>query len=102
MGAAPARPTTPNLNHGEGFGSPHPTEDTDMTASAWNTILTAPELDAHYALTASLDPRFAKGERTFYESRTPAQLRVLAAQAWDCCEPTGYQMARSYAALAEG
>lgn len=73
-----------------------------MTASAWNTILTAAELDAHYALTTSLDPRFAKGERTFYESRTPAQLRVLAAQAWDCCEPTGYQMARSYAALAEG
>ena len=25
-----------------------------MAASAWNTILTAPELDAHYALTASL------------------------------------------------
>ena len=70
-----------------------------MTASAWNAILTAAELDAHYALTASLDPRFAKSERTFYESRTPAQLRVLAAQAWDCCEPTGYQLARSYLAL---
>ena len=68
-----------------------------MTASAWNTILTAPELDAHYALTASLDPHFAKGERTFYESRTPTQLRVLAAQAWDCNDPTGYQLARSYA-----
>ena len=72
-----------------------------MTASAWNTILTAPELDAHYALTASLDPRFAKGERTFYESRTPTQLRVLAAQAWDCNEPTAYQLARSHAALVE-
>jgi len=69
-------------------------------ASAWNTILTAPELDAHYALTASLDPHFAKGERTFYESRTPTQLRVLAAQAWDCNDPTGYQLARSYLALA--
>ena len=72
-----------------------------MTASAWNTILTAPELDAHYALTASLDPRFAKDQRTFYESRTPTQLRVLAAQAWDCNEPTAYQLARSHAALVE-
>ena len=71
-----------------------------MTASAWNTILTAAELDAHYALTASLDPRFAKSERDFYESRTINQLRVLAAQAWDCNEPTGYQLARSYLALA--
>ena len=72
-----------------------------MTASAWNTILTAPELDAHYALTASLDPHFAKGERTFYESRTPTQLRVLAAQAWNCNAPTAYQLARSHAALVE-
>ena len=73
-----------------------------MTASPWNTVLTPAELDAHYALTASLDPRFAAGERAFYESRTSVQLRVLAAQAWDCCEPTSYQMARSYAPLAEG
>jgi hypothetical protein len=72
-----------------------------MTASAWNTILTAAELNAYYALTASLDLRFAKDERTFYESRTPAQLQVLAAQAWDCCDPTGYQMARSYNSLKE-
>lgn len=72
-----------------------------MTASAWNTILTATALDARHALTASLDPRFAKEERAFYESRTSAQLRALAAQAWDCCDPTGYQMAQSYAALAE-
>ena len=71
-----------------------------MTASAWNAILTAAELDAHYALTASLDPRFAQAERGWYESRTINQLRVLAAQAWDCNEPTCYQMARSYLALA--
>lgn len=71
-----------------------------MAASVWNTILTAAELDARYAFTASLDPRFAKGERDFYESRTINQLRVLAAQAWNCNDPTGYQMAQSYLTLA--
>ena len=70
--------------------------------SQWSHILTPAELEAHHALTASIDPRFAAGERAFYEGRTANQLRVLAAQAWDCCEPTGYQMARSYAALMEG
>ena len=73
-----------------------------MTSSPWNTILTAQELDAHYAITASLDPRFAREQRAFYEGRTLNQLRVHATQAWDCCEPTSYQMARSYAPLAEG
>jgi hypothetical protein len=72
------------------------------TASPWNTTLTTHELDAHYALTASIDPRFAREERAFYESRTLNQLKVLAAQSWNCCEPTGYQMARSYVALMEG
>lgn len=73
-----------------------------MTASPWNTILTTQELDVHYALTASIDPRFAREECAFYESRTLNQLKALAAQAWDCCEPGGYQIARSYAALMEG
>lgn len=63
------------------------------------SILTAAELDARYAFTASLDPRFAKGERDFYESRTVNQLRVLAAQAWDCNDLTGYQMAQSHLQL---
>ena len=72
-----------------------------MTASPWNTILTAQELDAQYALTASLDPRFAREQRAFYEGRTLNQLRVHATQAWDCCEPTAYQLARSHAALVE-
>lgn len=73
-----------------------------MAQSQWTDILSTAELDAHYALTASLDPRFAAGERAFYESRTASQLRVLTAQTWNCNEPTGYQLARSYAALAEG
>ena len=68
----------------------------------WSHILTAAELDAHWALTAKLDPRFARQCREFYESRTASQLRVLVAQSWDCCEPTGYQLARSHAALLGG
>jgi hypothetical protein len=73
-----------------------------ITHSQWNIILNRSELDAHFARTASIDPRFAAQERYFYESRRPSQLRVLEAQAWDCCDPTGYQMARSYLALAQG
>jgi hypothetical protein len=76
-------------------------KEIDMTASPWNTTLTTHELDAHYALTASIDPRFAREERAFYESRTLNQLKVLAAQAWDRCEPTAYQLARSHAAVIE-
>ena len=73
-----------------------------MAASQWSDILSSAELEAHYTLTASLDPRFAKEERAFYESRTVNQLEVLAAQAWNCNEATAYQLARSYAALADG
>lgn len=65
----------------------------------WHTLLTRAELEARHALTASLDPRFAAGERAFYESRSKAQLACLAAGAWDANEPTAYQLARSYAAL---
>ena len=37
-----------------------------MPASPWNTVLTAAEIDARYALTASIDPRFARGARAHY------------------------------------
>jgi FkbM family methyltransferase len=76
--------------------------ETKMATSQWSDILPPAALEAHYALTASLDPRFAKSERDFYESRTFNQLKALAAQAWDANEPTAYQLARSYAALVEG
>lgn len=67
--------------------------------SQWSHILTAVELNAHYALTASIDPAFAASERKFYETRTVNQLKALAAQAFDCCTPTAYQLAKSYLAL---
>lgn len=74
-------------------------QHTETTKSPWAHILSPAEIDAHHALTASIDPRFAATDRAFYESRTGAQLANLAAGAWNCNDPTGYQVARSYAAL---
>ena len=68
--------------------------------SPWNHILTREEITARHALTAKLDLAFANRERKFYETRTKAQLGTLASQAWNCNSPDGYQLARSYAALA--
>lgn len=70
-----------------------------MAASQWSQILTSEELQVQNDRTASIDPRYARRSRAFYESRTLSQLKVLAAQAWDCNEPGVYQLARSYAAL---
>lgn len=65
----------------------------------WSHILSREEIEAQHALTASLDPHFAREQRQFYEGRTASQLAVLASQAWNSNDPDGYQMARSYAAL---
>lgn len=72
-----------------------------MSSDQWNKVLSASELAASHAATAVIDPRFAKGDEAFYRSRSVNQLRALVHQAWLCCEPTGYQMARSYLALLE-
>lgn len=69
--------------------------------SPWTCTLTADELEAHYTLTASIDPSFAKRERTFWESRTEGQLRALAAQAWNTNDSDQYQIARTYLAMRE-
>lgn len=66
--------------------------------SPWVHLLTAEELEARHALTARLDPGFAKREREFWETRTAAQLRVLEHQALRCADADQYQRARSYAA----
>ena len=65
----------------------------------WNTIQTAAEIEARFADIAKLDMNFAAKERAFYSTRTLAQLRVLAAQAWDCNSSESYMLARSFAAL---
>lgn len=67
-------------------------------SSPWTTLLTAADLDARYALTASLDPAFARREREFYESRSANQLRALRTQAWNCSEGDAYQLAQTYLA----
>lgn len=69
--------------------------------SPWTHILSAAELDAQFALTASLDPRFARQQREWYETRSIAELKGAAAGAWNACEPDGYQLARSFIALKE-
>lgn len=67
--------------------------------SQWVHILSPSEIEAHHALTASIDPSFARGAREFYQARSANELRALAAQAWNCCCPTSYQLARSYLAM---
>jgi hypothetical protein len=68
----------------------------------WDQILFAPQIEAHHTLTNKIDPRFMISERTYYETRSIAQLRSLVCGAWTANDPTGYQLARSYLALREG
>lgn len=69
--------------------------------SPWSHILTPEEIDAYHALTASIDPRFARAERAEYQAMTAAQLRVAMSRAWLCNEACRYQLARSYLAMIE-
>lgn len=70
--------------------------------SQWSHILTADELDARFALTASLDARFARSQREWYETRTVNELRSAMNGAWNANDSDGYQLARSFLALKEG
>jgi len=69
--------------------------------SQWSHVLTAAEIEAQFALTASLDPSFARQQREWYETRTVAQLKGAAAGAWTANDSDGYQLARSFIALKE-
>lgn len=71
----------------------------EQAVSRWTRICTREEIEANNALTASIDPSFARLEKAFYESRTARQLRTLSGQAWNCNNIDGYCMARSYLAL---
>lgn len=62
----------------------------------WNRPLTAEELEAHYKLTESLDPAFARQDRAFWESRTRNQLSALRHQAWMTNDRDQYCMAQTY------
>lgn len=67
--------------------------------SLWNTTLTADELDARWARMAALDAAFSAQARSFWESRTPAQLDALAHQAWLTNDDEQHMVARSYRAI---
>lgn len=81
-----------------------------MTAAAlklsysnpWGHVMTAEEIEAYHALTASLDPRFAASERQWYEGRTANQLKADMASAWWGNLASSYQLARSYLKLRFG
>lgn len=66
----------------------------------WNDILTADEIKAYHALAARLDPRHARLDREWWESRTLNQLDTIERGAWQANLADQYQLARSYAALA--
>jgi hypothetical protein len=67
----------------------------------WSKLLSAAEIEADFALTASLDPAFAGASRTFWATRSAGELRVLRDGAWLANDPDTYQMARSLLALEE-
>lgn len=69
--------------------------------SKWVDILTSAQLDAQYALTASIDPSFAERDRKWWESRTAQQLKQEMHYAWNCATGDSYQRARSYLSLME-
>jgi hypothetical protein len=69
--------------------------------SHWNEVLSSEQLEAFHALTNRIDPRFMIEEKRYYETRTIAQLRALSCGAWTANDGHGYQMARSYLAIAE-
>ena len=69
--------------------------------SQWSHILTAAELDEQFALTARLDPSFARQQREWYEARTVQELRSHMNGAWNANDSDGYQLARSFIALKE-
>ena len=71
---------------------------TKTTSNPWTDLLTDEELEARHALTAKLDPCFAKQARFFWENRTDDDLRVLEWQALQCGDADQYQLARTYAA----
>lgn len=66
--------------------------------SKWVDILTVEELDALYALTAKIDPSFARQDREWWESRSIAQLSALKHQAWLTNDADQFQRAGSYLA----
>ncbi len=66
--------------------------------SPWSAVLTSAELESFHALTASLDPGYARRQMEFYEAQTARQLSALRSQAWYANDGDGYQLAGSYLA----
>lgn len=65
----------------------------------WATILTRSGLEYYWKRCAERDPGFERKARSWWESRTPAELRGRLAGAWDANEMDAYVLARSYIEL---
>lgn len=67
--------------------------------SAWSALLSSAEIEARHERTEKLDPRFARTNRAWWETRTVEELRAAASGAWYANDAETYQLARSYLAL---
>lgn len=70
--------------------------------SQWSEILSAEQLAERTALTAKLDPTFARRQHEFYSTQPANRLRSLQAGAFTANDAEGYQLARSYLAQIGG
>lgn len=65
----------------------------------WATILTRKGIERHWSSMAEHWPSMACGCRSWWESRTPVELRGQLAGAWDANDMETYVLARSYIEL---
>ena len=64
----------------------------------WNTILTPAQIEEHFDRMSKLDAAFAANSRTYWPTRTAAQLNVIRVGAWDSNNREDYVLANSYLA----
>jgi len=68
------------------------------TKMDWHHVMTATEIEAHWARVAKLDFAFADRCRKFWESRDVGQLEALKFQAWNCNDREGFALAAAHLA----
>lgn len=69
---------------------------TTPSPTLWGQAPTTAELEAAYALTASLDPAFAATDRAWWESRTLVQLQSQRGYAYNLSNEEMYARANYY------
>ena len=69
---------------------------TNPSPTLWGQTPTTAELEANYALTASLDPGFAASDRKWWETRTLSQLQSQRGYAYNLSNEEMYAKANYY------